>query len=411
MSLKVKIDGETKVVASRRVRPVVFVNGEKKRLTKGVVFVNGEKKYLWGNESIIEMLNFTWDVGYPDLTVVYIDENDLIVFGDLYAKAWSSGSSIGSGGRLPVTPSYRPAGWVYILQSDNLDKLDISNLSSVSDGGRLAWGNMYNLFSPEESDENKLVWYSVSTATRNRIVYDKTDRSFVVSDTYSGTGQSTLAWCVPLPNGKNLWGVGSTLGYNSTTVSTSATITYPVWDGTNVVFTSSGKNLYRCDVNGCTQIVAAANLDVAFHTVNQFDIYPNKMADGDNLLVVGYNDGTYSAKIIKFDKNGNRLWERVVVGDSSTNKRRLKLVCKSGGVYYVLDEPETTSEQDQTVYLRLYSEDGGVLGVERIYAELPSGERITEWGVLPRRIESDYAGLWYFDNANDKAYVCRIFVG
>ena len=395
MGLKVAINGEKKVIASRKTRPVVFLNGAKKRLTKGLTFVNGQKKYLWGTESRVEFFSFAWDLGQADNVIVDIDETRMTLFGKVFIKVWMSGSS-GGGGRLPVTPSPSHGGWAYISQSNQLTTLDISNVSAGTQLQSYRWGNSLNLVNPNESDDSQTVWYTTSSGTRNRIKYLRGDVP-VVDGTYSGTGQSSLLWCVPLPNGKNLWGNGSTLGYDSTTVSTAATTGNAVWDGTNTVFTG-GSAIYRCTISGCTQIVASIPT-----------AYMNKMADGDTLLVAGYNNGTTTAKLIKYDADGQLLWEKTMDGDSSSNQRRAKIICRSGGVYYVLDEPMSTSSSDQTVYLRMYTRDGEVFGTEVLPYTTVEGTRIIDWKVKPHTVESNYTGLYFYNGGN--AYVVRIFVG
>ena len=378
MGLKVAINGEKKTIASRKTRPVVFIDGQKKRLAKGLTFVNGQKKYLWGTESRIEFFNFEWDLGYIDNTIIDIDESRMTLFGYRFIRTTSL-SSIG--------------------QSDYLTTFDIRNVSAGREVQSLKWGKLYNIVNPNESDETTTVWYSCATATRNRIVYTQGADTPVVDGTYASTGQSNLAWCIPLPDGKNLWGVGSNLGYNSTTVSTSATIGLPTWDGTNTVFTG-GATIYRCTPSGCVQLFT-----VASHNTT----YVNKMADGDNLLVAGYNNGSTSAKLIKFDNDGTRLWEYTLDGDSATNPRRAKIVCRSGDLYYVLDEPVSTTATDLTVYLRIFTLDGQLYGFEKMPFSQIAGTKITDWKVAPRRIETDYAGLFYY--SGDYAYVVRIFVG
>lgn len=386
MGLKVAINGEKKVIASRKTRPVVFINGQKKRLAKGLTFVNGQKKYLWGTESRIEFFSFVWDLGQADNVIVDIDETRMTLFGKVYIKTFHSG-----------TPS-RPAGYSYVSQSNRLTTLDISNVSAGTQLQSYTWGGTSNLVNPNESDDSQTVWYTTRTDTRNRIKYLRGDVP-VVDGTYSGTGQSSLFWCVPLPNGKNLWGNYTTLGYDSTTVSTatSGTFSNAVWDGTNTVFTGSVP-FYRCTTSGYAQIVATIPT-----------AYTNKMADGDNLLVAGYNNGSTSAKLIKFDSDGTRLWEYTLDGDSATNPRRAKIVCRSGDLYYVLDEPVSTTATDLTVYLRIFTLDGQLYGFEKLPYSQITGTKITDWKVFPRRIESDYAGLFYY--AGDNAYVVRIFVG
>lgn len=391
MGLKVAINGEKKVIASRKTRPVVFINGQKKRLAKGLTFVNGQKKYLWGTESRIEFFNFEWDLGDPDNAIVAIDESRMTVFGDRYVRKISATNRLPTGGFVSST--------VLVPLSNYLTTFDISNVSAGSSVQSLQWGELYHIVNPNESDETTTVWYSCATATRNRIVYTQGANAPVVDGTYASTGQSNLAWCVPLPDGKNLWGVGSNLGYNSTTVSTSATIDYPTWDGTNTVFTGDSA-IYRCTASGCVQLFT-----VASHNT----IYVNKMADGDNLLVAGYNNGSTSAKLIKFDSDGTRLWEYTLDGDSATNPRRAKIVCRSGDLYYVLDEPVSTTATDLTVYLRIFTLDGQLYGFEKLPYSQIAGTKITDWKVSPRRIESDYAGLFYY--AGDYVYVVRIFVG
>lgn len=116
MVLKIAINGEKKSIAGRTSRPVVFINGVKKRLAKGIIFINGKKKYLWGTGNKIDVFTMTNTV-YTGNTVgvpIYIDEK--------------------------------------ILALDGLTILDIRNTSSASAIQNYAWGGFGVLSGYSEND-------------------------------------------------------------------------------------------------------------------------------------------------------------------------------------------------------------------------------------------------------------------
>lgn len=139
MALKIAINGEKKSIAGRTSRPVVFINGVKKRLTKGITFINGEKKYLWGAENKIEVFTMTSSVSYI-YEPIYIDEKRLALGG--------------------------------------LTILDISNKSSAVTIQNYAWGG-FGVFS-EYSANNTTYSSGVRTDdVLNEIVYNGGDTGLV----------------------------------------------------------------------------------------------------------------------------------------------------------------------------------------------------------------------------------------
>lgn len=142
MALKIAINGEKKSIAGRISRPVVFIDGVKKRLTKGLTFINGEKKYLWGTENKIEVFTITNDVftGTYAGTPIYIDEKRLAL--------------------------------------DGLVILDISNMSSASTVQSYGWGGFGVLSGFSESNTTYSSGVS-SSGVLNEIVYNGGDTGLV----------------------------------------------------------------------------------------------------------------------------------------------------------------------------------------------------------------------------------------
>lgn len=116
MALKVRINGQMQQITGSGNKPVVFINGVKKKLVKGVTFINGEKKLLWGQTGII------------------VDVID-------YAQA-------GILTTINITPVWASNNHVWANIRDAWYKISVSNISnpsiaqSVSWGGEIAYSNI-----------------------------------------------------------------------------------------------------------------------------------------------------------------------------------------------------------------------------------------------------------------------------
>lgn len=81
MTLKVRINGQTRQITGPGNSPVTFVNGAKKKLVKGVTFINGAKKVLWDRAQLkIDEINISFPDSVSGTPVpVWINNNSVYI--------------------------------------------------------------------------------------------------------------------------------------------------------------------------------------------------------------------------------------------------------------------------------------------------------------------------------------------
>lgn len=139
MPLKVQINGTKKQITRPTVPPVCFINGEKKRLTKGITFINGEKKILWGGRGL--------KVEYIPITT----RGDLFYISDSKALI----------GNVPGSATSQ-----YYEQF--VDTLDISNINQAQLIAHNSWG-LGVCFSPIDSNDSQNVYYTTLNESSSNI--------------------------------------------------------------------------------------------------------------------------------------------------------------------------------------------------------------------------------------------------
>lgn len=128
MALKVRINGQMQQITGPGNKPVVFINGAKKKLVKGVAFINGEKRLLWGQTGII---------------VDVIDYSKISSFAN-----WS------------ITPVWTSNNYIWVNLQNSWYKVSVSNISNPSIEQRVSWGR-YTSYSNFDSTQGS-VFFTVS---------------------------------------------------------------------------------------------------------------------------------------------------------------------------------------------------------------------------------------------------------
>ena len=183
-------------------------------------------------------------------------------------------------------------------------------------------------------------------------------------------------------------------------------IYYPLaFNGTDTVITQAlrGTGLYKVVASGGSNFGSNVWLD---------NNLINCMFDGSNIISCGIGS-TSNHDIVKIDGSGNTIWYADLPGQNlSTNARIAVLVGKgiSDNIYYIIDEPRTTVNTDNNVYLRKYNASNGTL-IETLLLDYrdENDTVITNWTTIPILSNSGYLGAMY-RNGN-KVYVLRIYVG
>lgn len=133
MALKAKLASGMRTVDTTIHRPVTFVNGQKKVLSKGITFINGVKKILWGDE------------GVP---------TDFIAV-----------DGVGCGKMFCIGET-----WMHTSNS-NVYTFDISNLSIPSLSRTVEWGTVFQ-HSGFQSTGSGMVFGAAKSTTGNKLVVD-----------------------------------------------------------------------------------------------------------------------------------------------------------------------------------------------------------------------------------------------
>ena len=389
MAMKIVVNGAKKTIASRKSRPFVFINGEKKRLVKGLTFINGVKKYLWGAENRVDFFSFNYSQAYTTNSVecLYIGDSRLVVSGKIFVPLTNGASTGGTG----------------------INIIDIDNISSANLVARYSWGDADII---TQNNGTTLKWTSVyvrsTTSSYNNAI---NNISYTLGASSAGadfvdtiTAVSTVSWGCRLANGGVLWYNNTAVGYNNTVVQTltdSSLALNPCWSGGNEIVCTIGGAIYKLTQSGRTRI----------KTTNDTNTYiVNAMFDGNNFVCAGKRSGMVLSRIVKYDSSFNEVWGKYPPNDNRNNGRSLTLMGRGGSLYYVIDAPESTTASDQKVYLRTYNVDDGELveSIDISNYKTVDGTTITAWKVKPT-ISDSYLGAVY--TAGNKMYVMRVYVG
>lgn len=374
MALKIAINGEKKSIAGRTSRPVVFINGVKKRLTKGLTFVNGEKKYLWGLESKIEVFTMTNSI-YTSTYVaepIYIDEKRLALGG--------------------------------------LAILDISNISAATTVQSYGWGGFGVL---SGFSENSTTYSSGvgSSGVLNEIVYNGGDTGLVrYAFTVNWSGDTGVG--ARLNNGNYLIirvdgpYSGFTYKYylykNNTQIqnlgSGAYTLAENVGDG---ILAYKNSDLYKITESGIGNKIFTAQYG-SINAVRCFD---------------GYIYVQTNLYLYKLDGSYGVVWScdlREYLSGSDLTLGINKLIgIGQDGKCYVLVSGKTGAKTTNFIIKEISLATGEVVNIYPFTHYNESGGLIQDWRVGSYVSNSGYLGLVSKPSAraSDKIVVARIFVG
>lgn len=373
MALKIAINGEKKSIAGRTSRPVVFINGVKKRLTKGLTFVNGEKKYLWGTENKIEVFTMTNSIYTSTYvgTPIYIDEK--------------------------------------ILALDGLTILDIRNTSAASTIQNYGWGGFGVLSGFSESNTT----YSSrigSSGVLNEIVYNGSDNGVVrYAFTVNWSGDTGVG--ARLNNGNYLTirtdGPYSGFKYkyylykNNTQIQdlgyTAYTLAENVGDG---ILAYANFDLYKITESGVGNSVYHA--DITINAVRKFN---------DNIYVLT------KRSLTKLDSSYGVVWScdlRNYLPDSNLEVSSNALIgIGQDGKCYVLTSGLNVTKVTDFIIKEISLDTGEIVNTYPFTYYNENGGLIRDWRVGSYVSNSGYLALVSKPSAqaSNKIVVARIFVG
>lgn len=376
MALKVAINGEKKSIAGRTSRPVVFINGVKKRLTKGLTFINGQKKYLWGTENKIEVFTMTNSIYTSTYvgTPIYIDEKRLAL--------------------------------------DGLTILDISNISTATTVQSYGWGGFGVLSGYSESNTTYSSGVSSSSGVLNEIVYNGGDTGLVRyaftvnwSDTGDGARLNNGNYLIIRVDGPYS---GFTYRYylykNNTQIQDLGGVAYTLAEnvGDGILAYNISK-LYKITESGVGNSVYTA--DTTINAVRKFN---------DNIYVLT------KRSLTKLDSSYGFVWSCDLknLPDSSLGLGVSKLIgIGQDNKCYILtpygEEFGSSIKTTGFIIQEISLDTGKVVNIYPFTHYNENGGLIQDWRVGSYVSNSGYLGLVSKPSAkaSDKIVVARIFVG
>ena len=382
MALKVAINGEKKSIAGRTSRPVVFINGVKKRLTKGLTFINGQKKYLWGTENKIEVFTMTNSIYTSTYvgTPIYIDEKRLAL--------------------------------------DGLTILDISNISTATTVQSYGWGG-FGVLSGFSESNTTFSSPASSSGVINEIVYSGGDTGVVryaftfnfpsTSASFKGAngarlnnGNYLIIYGVNVGTGSSGFLYKYTLYKNNTQIQNLDHTKYTLAENVgNGILAYNSSYLYKITESGIGNKIFTAQYGNT-NAVRCFDGYIYVQA---NLY------------LYKLDSSYGVVWScdlREYLSGSDLTLGTNKLIgIGQDGKCYVLVSGKTGAKTTNFIIKEISLATGEVVNIYPFTHYNEDGGLIQDWRVGSYVSNSGYLGLVSKPSAraSNKIVVARIFVG
>lgn len=356
MVLKINLNGK-KVPITGVGRPLItFINGEKKRLTRGITFVNGQKKVLWDIHSLqIDYLTGMYQLsGNKELYPVFVNDTKLVLS----------------------------------TSDSNIIKYNIENISNPSVESTVMLGQVCGISLPDSTNFD-LVYYAVVNNSKAPIRYAVQQINIKIA-TCEITASNTISFS-NIPGQGGLLGTDKWLGWkftNSANVLTfylndteaynysynpSSTISVPAAIGPflskrdPVIFVGTKPSA----TVGASAIAVYSATGVQ-ERVSGVD-YTNVMAESNGNIVAAGRSG-FGLYDQRFD-----LIKQVPI--TSAN-RSCSLVGRIRDYYYVVEAPIKEEATDKKVYLRIFDAATGEL-FEQHTLNLPE---ITNWSYVKENL-------------------------
>ena len=335
MAVKVCINGQMKKIDTALHKPVIFLNGQKKVLSKAWMFVNGEKKMLWGQPGV---------------------QVDLI----------KSDGIVSSTNRIKAIGD----DWLVMATFANqINRIDISNISNPTLLQTVSWGDSLGDYrnSGYLSDSTKFVFYGVYGDTLNRMACDYStgvvtvEKSYVMSNSerkIGDIGNSSIGSkdkTRSINGGSLRWGsdvyVNNSLAYSVGNYS--STSSYGPLISFQYLQYSSSAWYIRClaqgsysSQNGLSRMTISEITKINSTSINSLEDY---FLDGNNIAGVYPTMVRNTVELI--DKDLLSVVSSNTLGDTNYE---IKLVGRIGSCYYVIKIPRSRVNNlglETTLYL------------------------------------------------------------
>lgn len=377
MPLKTFINGQIYSLTSTAKPPVTFVNGVKKKLTKGVTFINGQKVVLWDAH---------------ELQISYIDPDALGLA--LYYE----------------TPAFF-ANRNYILYSasNTIFKLNVTNKATPYLDGSIQLGNVVT-FSSVDSSVATAVFYAANTATSGQTTFNQinvTNSTGAMVASNAQTINISLGAEGAIYTSDGTWlteravQVGSQSSspwYAQIYEGDAQKYSYVLFSGGSLSgkahgpqFTKLGSNYAVGRINIFNSTQGIAEYDASGYTVKVSGVYYTDTlvdtATGGHHIAVAGGDG-----FALYFRNSSGNYSAIATQAGLANHTE-RLVGKCRGYYYTVCLP-SSSDTDKKYYLRVYT-DAGVLYETRELTDLEgsryNSDRIT---IVPQVSKTGYLTVY-----------------
>lgn len=160
MVLKINLNGKKVSITGTNQPPITFIDGEKKRLTRGITFINGQKKVLWDTKDLkIDIIDGVYDLFNGSAKVIWASNNKVI---------------------LSTESPY--------ARTLNISRWNIENKSNPIVENTVALGSVVGFSSIDTTDTN-MVYYAVSgTQSAQQININPNTAEITASNPVSMTG-------------------------------------------------------------------------------------------------------------------------------------------------------------------------------------------------------------------------------
>lgn len=393
MPLKVRINGQSKLIANTLKPLYTFVNGEKKELTKGITFINGEKTYIWGKGNI----SATWIpiVITPDVVPVWISDENLVV-------SYKSENPI----NLPFgyIRRYNISGPTVLMENAVLNGQVTSYSTPNSTTGEL---HFYGVSKRSRAESGSVIYYCVA----NEIIINNatgeitTTNSMTVNDagpSYGTTGQYDTMY--PQISGQGFCYMdgywfgrgGFATGRPNTYDPTNRNKWYSVNGSYNYLYKSTGVfpvkvddtyliapdssngQIYRYSTSGNSSVITPTTPATRCMVAN----------NGNIVLTRNYGYALY-------DDEFNLIED---FGSDSSNYRTYYLIGIVRDNFYLLDRPYDSNSSDQNSYILAVSAiDGSQVMSQEITFPINT---ITDVVIMPYISQNSLLTFCVYDSAN-----------
>lgn len=343
MVLKINLNGK-KVPITSVGRPLItFINGEKKRLTRGITFVNGQKKVLWDIHSLqIDYLTGMYQLsGYKELYPVFVNSTNLVL---------STADS-------------------------NIIKYNIENVSSPAVESTVKLGRVCGFSLPDSTDSN-LVYFAYVSSTpyaTQQININPTTCAISASNTVSFTAT---------PGQGGLLGTNNWLGWKFMNaaklvyfyLNETKVYDYVYYSGSGSVSGGNGPFLAKRDATTFVGTKPTVNQGYSIATYNATELQ-------ERISGVDYRD-------IMVDSNGNiaaagrsgfglynQTFDTIKQVPLTGENRTSALLGRIRNYFYVVEYATKETTADKNTYLRIFDANTGEL-FEQHTLDLPA---VSSW--------------------------------